>query len=63
MNIPTTFVEEALDALLTRIRWYYARGHTTASPRATGRAFNYFCDLLDKDHDPPWTRVTHDQMK
>ncbi len=48
-------LEVALEALLTRVRWYVLRGHRV--PAETALAFNEIADLLDKPNTDPWRRV------
>lgn len=45
----------AADALLTRVRWYVARGR--AVPRATAAAFDELADALGLPDAAPWTRL------
>lgn len=47
-------LEEALDALLTRVRWYVTRHYEV--PKRTRAAFNRLCDVLDKPNEKPWGR-------
>jgi hypothetical protein len=53
--IPSRVLEEALDCVLGRVRWYVTRRHVI--PEATKRSFNYLCDVLNKPHEAPWTRI------
>jgi hypothetical protein len=60
MPIPATALstatcEEAIDALLQRVRWYVTRGHDV--PERVGLAFNQLADALGKPHNDPWSRV------
>lgn len=57
-NVPTLVLEEALDCVLTRVRWYVARCHADSDiPESTKLAFNYLCDALNKPHENPWKRI------
>ena len=54
---PTLVVlEEALDCVLTRVRWYTLRHYKI--PDATALAFNYLCNVLGKPHERPYMRIT-----
>lgn len=48
-------MEEALDALLTRVRWYTVR--RLVIPLRVARAFNAFADQCDKPNTVPWERI------
>ena len=48
-------LEEGLDALLTRVRWYTVR--RVPVPTRVAYAFNRLCDILGKPDEAPWTRV------
>lgn len=48
-------LEEAADALLTRVRWYTVRSHPV--PAATVRAFNRVADALGLPDGGPWRRL------
>jgi hypothetical protein len=56
-HLSALVLEEALDCVLTRVRWYVLRGHDAAIPKATRRAFNCLCDALGKPHENPWKRL------
>lgn len=45
--IPRAVLEECLDAVLTRVRWYEARNKDT--PTRTLNALNHLCRKLGKD--------------
>lgn len=49
-------LEEALDALLTRVRWYWCRHYPV--PHKTASAFNMICDFLGKPDEAPWERIS-----
>ena len=49
-------LEEALDALLTRVRWYACRPWTKIPPR-TAAAFNRIADVLGKPDRGCWSRI------
>lgn len=53
-------IEEALDALLARVRWYQSRRHRF--PLRVALAFNRLCDETNKPNDRPWTRIRLDEM-
>jgi hypothetical protein len=55
----TVILEEALDALLTRVRWYVSRRHKV--PWRTARAFNMFCDVLGKPDEKCWARLRREE--
>lgn len=48
-------LDETLDALLTRVRWYVSRHYEV--PRRTAVAFNYFADVLGKPNEQPFKRL------
>lgn len=55
--IPDVVLEEALDALTMRVRWYWSRGHKKAIPEGLRLAFNYLCDALEKPNSMPYERL------
>ena len=48
-------LETALNALLTRVRWYAVR--SIRVPTSTALAFNELADALGKPTAPPWGRI------
>lgn len=54
VSLPVIVLDEALDALLTRVRWYTVRGYKI--PGETKLAFNSLCDVLER-HGDPWSRI------
>lgn len=53
----TMLLEEALDCVLTRVRWYTTRCYADSSiPESTKLTFNFLCDALGKPHENPWKR-------
>jgi len=54
ISLPVIVLDEALDALLTRVRWYTVRGYKI--PGETKLAFNSLCDVLER-HGDPWSRI------
>jgi hypothetical protein len=54
---PPSVLEEALDCVLTRVRWYTVRNRMDSLPEATKLAFNRLCDVLAKPDKPPWRRI------
>lgn len=57
MLVDAAALEEALDALLARVRWYWSRRYPV--PHKTASAFNMICDYLGKPNERPWTRISH----
>lgn len=55
MHIELSILEEALDALLVRVRWYTVRGK--AIPTITAVSFNYLADVCGKPDSHPWKRI------
>lgn len=56
--LPLLVCEEALDALLIRVRWYSLRRYGDKSvPERLKLAFNYLCGVLDKPDAPPYRRI------
>jgi hypothetical protein len=57
LDISPLVLEEVLDCLLTRVRWYTLRGYVRSIPESTRLAFNYLCDALNKPDERPWQRL------
>ena len=55
VQVDTAILDVALDALLTRVRWYVLRGYRV--PAMAASAFNEIADLTDKPHTVPWERI------
>lgn len=53
--IETDDLEEALDALLARVRWYVVRHKKV--PRRLARAFNAFADACEIPNEAPFKRI------
>lgn len=57
-EVPNRILEEALDCMLVRVRWYVMRGHHDRDiPEMTRLAFNYLCDVLKKPDSSPYGRL------
>lgn len=56
VDIPKLILEESLEALLLRVRWYTVRHYTI--PNQLKLAFNYLCAILAKPDEKPWHRIT-----
>jgi hypothetical protein len=57
-DISLLVLEESLDCVLMRVRWYWSRGHNKAVPESTRLAFNRLCDVLGKPDAPPYERIS-----
>lgn len=56
LNIYTQeILQESLDALLVRVRWYTAR--RIRVPTKTAYAFNMLANWLGHPSQSPWTRI------
>lgn len=53
--IEEAVLEEALEALLTRVRWYVCRHYHV--PTSTAIAFNRAADVLGKPNVRPYVRL------
>lgn len=56
-DLSALVLEEALDCVLMRVRWYWTRGHRREIPESTRLAFNRLCDVLGKPDEAPYVRI------